>query len=279
MANNENVNKVSYAGETLIDLTGDTAQASDVLIGKTFHTKSGAQAVGTLSEGGVVIYDGLDSTSTTEALSANQGRVLNGKKQYMEYVSAVADFNTFCSSLAIGTSACVNATQTVMNAVVGRNSFGMLYIVKISSSAVYIMFANPYQETLGTCSYTFTTSTTSRLNDIGSANISTKSVTVTVNNVTYGDLYIIKKNDTVNLTWTGNSNSLPNDTVLLADTTALIPYGQHKINIDIGFPQGKRGAIAISSTGEVKATGFNDGSIAYTSGFVSYIAHNSTALT
>ena len=279
MANNENVNKVTYAGETLIDLTGDTAQASDVLIGKTFHTKSGAQAVGTLAEGGVVIYDGLDSTSTTDALSANQGRVLNGKKQNMVYVSTVADFNTFCSNLAIGISACVNATQTVMNAVVGSNSFGMLYIVKVSATSIYAMFASPYLETIGTCSYNFTTSTTAKLNNIGSANISTKTVTVTVGNVTYGELYIIKKNDTVNITWTGNGNSLPNDTVLLADTAALIPYGQHKINIDIGFPQGQRGAIAISSTGGVKATGFNDGSIAYTSGFVSYIAHNSTALT
>lgn len=42
-------NKVIYDGDTLIDLTSDTAIASDVASGKTFHLASGEQATGALS--------------------------------------------------------------------------------------------------------------------------------------------------------------------------------------------------------------------------------------
>lgn len=52
MANNPYTNKVEYAGQTLIDLTGDTATAADVARGKIFHLASGAQAIGTLEGGG-----------------------------------------------------------------------------------------------------------------------------------------------------------------------------------------------------------------------------------
>lgn len=48
MANNQNVNKVVYAGTTLIDLTGDDVTAGDVLSGKKFHLPSGAEATGAL---------------------------------------------------------------------------------------------------------------------------------------------------------------------------------------------------------------------------------------
>lgn len=41
-------NKVSYGNKILIDLTSDTAIASDVAVGKTFHLASGSQATGTL---------------------------------------------------------------------------------------------------------------------------------------------------------------------------------------------------------------------------------------
>lgn len=41
------VSKVAYNGQTLIDLTGDTATAADVLTGKTFHLANGEQATGT----------------------------------------------------------------------------------------------------------------------------------------------------------------------------------------------------------------------------------------
>lgn len=41
-------NKIIYGGNTLIDLTGDTVTASDVVSGKTFHLASGIQATGAL---------------------------------------------------------------------------------------------------------------------------------------------------------------------------------------------------------------------------------------
>lgn len=45
------VNKVDLNGETLIDLTADTATAEDVAEGKTFHLASGEQATGTSTGG------------------------------------------------------------------------------------------------------------------------------------------------------------------------------------------------------------------------------------
>lgn len=48
MANNTYVNKVEYGGNTLIDLTGDTVTASDMLAGVTAHDRSGATIQGTL---------------------------------------------------------------------------------------------------------------------------------------------------------------------------------------------------------------------------------------
>ena len=47
MATNQHANKVIYGGEVIIDLTADTATASSVLVGSTFHDKSGAAVTGT----------------------------------------------------------------------------------------------------------------------------------------------------------------------------------------------------------------------------------------
>ena len=47
MAENQNVNKVVYGGQTLIDLTADTVTAGDLIAGVTAHDKSGATITGT----------------------------------------------------------------------------------------------------------------------------------------------------------------------------------------------------------------------------------------
>lgn len=47
MAENQNVNKVVYGGQTLIDLTADTVTAGDLAAGVTAHDKSGAIITGT----------------------------------------------------------------------------------------------------------------------------------------------------------------------------------------------------------------------------------------
>ena len=60
---NEHVNKVALSsGETLIDLSGDTADAAHVLKGSTFHDKSGAPKTGTCT------YDS-DTSKDTVAVS------------------------------------------------------------------------------------------------------------------------------------------------------------------------------------------------------------------
>lgn len=70
---NENVNKVVLAGgNTLIDLTSDTAEQADVQAGKYFHLKSGARVQGTCT------YD----SDTTDA-NAVASEILNGKTAYV----------------------------------------------------------------------------------------------------------------------------------------------------------------------------------------------------
>lgn len=66
---NEYASKVVLSnGTTIIDLTGDTATASDVLSGATFHDKSGAPVTGTCT------YDS-DTSDDTAAV----GEILSGK--------------------------------------------------------------------------------------------------------------------------------------------------------------------------------------------------------
>lgn len=65
-------NKIIYGGNVLIDLTGDTAEASDVLSGKTFHDKSGAIVTGT-----------CDFDSDTSDATASAGDILYGETAYV----------------------------------------------------------------------------------------------------------------------------------------------------------------------------------------------------
>lgn len=71
MPENHYINKVIYDGNTLIDLTNDDVQESDVLTGKKFHLPSGASGTGTCS------YDA--DTSDATALAAE---ILSGKTAY-----------------------------------------------------------------------------------------------------------------------------------------------------------------------------------------------------
>lgn len=68
-------NKIIYGGEVLIDLTADTAQASDILSGQTAHIRTGEKVTGTCT------YD-LDTSgataSATEILSGQTAGV-NGE--------------------------------------------------------------------------------------------------------------------------------------------------------------------------------------------------------
>ena len=68
---NSNINKIIYGGQTLIDLTADTAVESTVLSGQTFHKANGAIATGTCT------YD-ADTQDATAAVA----EVLTGKTYY-----------------------------------------------------------------------------------------------------------------------------------------------------------------------------------------------------
>ena len=73
---NQYVNKVIYGGQTLIDLTGDDATASDVLSGKKFHLKSGAQGTGSCT------YDAntSDATASASEILSSKTAYKNGSK-------------------------------------------------------------------------------------------------------------------------------------------------------------------------------------------------------
>lgn len=76
---NQYVNKVIYGGNTLIDLTGDTATADKLLAGFKMHDATGAQVTGTCD------YD-VDSSSATATVAevlatktfAKNGAILTG---------------------------------------------------------------------------------------------------------------------------------------------------------------------------------------------------------
>lgn len=71
---NEYVNKVVYGGSTLIDLTSDTAVASDVAAGKYFHLKSGERVAGTST----LDADTSDGTASAAEILSTKVAYVNG---------------------------------------------------------------------------------------------------------------------------------------------------------------------------------------------------------
>lgn len=73
---NQYKNKVIYAGETLIDLSTDTAIASDVASGKYFHLASGERVAGT----NTFDSDTSDATATAAEILATKTAYVNKNK-------------------------------------------------------------------------------------------------------------------------------------------------------------------------------------------------------
>lgn len=75
MANQYN-NKIIYGGETLIDLTGDTVTAADILSGKKAHDKSGAPITGTCDFN----VDATDATASAAEILATKTAYVGSAK-------------------------------------------------------------------------------------------------------------------------------------------------------------------------------------------------------
>lgn len=61
------INKVNYGGQTLIDTSGDTAEAGDVLAGQTFHSRSGTQETGTMITSPKILWYGTCDTAASSS--------------------------------------------------------------------------------------------------------------------------------------------------------------------------------------------------------------------
>ena len=70
------INKIVYGGNTLIDLTGDTVTASQLLSGIKAHDRSGTQITGTCTYNA----DTSDATASADEILSGQIAYANGNK-------------------------------------------------------------------------------------------------------------------------------------------------------------------------------------------------------
>ena len=101
MANQYN-NKIIFGGEILIDLTGDTVSASDVLEGKTLHLASGAPTTGTCT------FD-----ADTSDANAKAAEILNTKTAYVAGSKVTGSMPN--RGAAIGTISTKEQQYTIQN--------------------------------------------------------------------------------------------------------------------------------------------------------------------
>lgn len=106
------------------------------------------------------------------------------------------------------------------------------------------------------------------------SHVSTKQVTTT-----YGTFDIMKCNNIINISFTGNATPLPNSTQLIPASGPMEPAGTGTQTFDVGSPQLKKGRIRIDPYGTISSTGFNDGPVAWCAGGYTYLARYITPLT
>lgn len=92
-------NKIIYGNETLIDLSGDTAQESDVAQGKTFHKADGSQATGTATGGGTAI---TPSNESPVPLTKDSGYVIENNDGYaIKNIASVINVDSSVTPISI----------------------------------------------------------------------------------------------------------------------------------------------------------------------------------
>lgn len=80
MATNENVNKVIYGNQTVMDITDTTAEESDVASGEVFYKANGARSVGTLTLnkiGSISENDDLNNYYVTGEYNADTAKIVS----------------------------------------------------------------------------------------------------------------------------------------------------------------------------------------------------------
>lgn len=116
---NENVNKVIYGNQTVMDITDTTAEESDVASGEVFYKANGARSVGTLNVDSAVwgqitgdindqsdLMNELDKIPTsTSQLTNNSGFITNAVNNLVNYYLKTetytkAEVNSLVSTLA-----------------------------------------------------------------------------------------------------------------------------------------------------------------------------------
>lgn len=113
---NQYVNKVIYGNDTLVDLTGDTAEAGDVLLGKAFHLKSGLQSSGTLDPALKPDIAPVEASATTSQAYAVGSYLYYNSTLYI-VTSAIAQGGTIITSGAAQnvTGVTVGSRLTALN--------------------------------------------------------------------------------------------------------------------------------------------------------------------
>lgn len=103
MANNPYVNKVEYGGQTIIDISGTTAVASDVAQGKIFFTASGAQATGTATGGGSSMEILVTAPAGATVTASKDGVTYSGVEDPQNpgsYTVSIPEYGTYTVTAA-----------------------------------------------------------------------------------------------------------------------------------------------------------------------------------
>ena len=103
MANNPYVNKVEYGGQTIIDISGTTAVASDVAQGKIFFTASGAQATGTATSGGGALSIAVTAPTGATVTAIKDGSTYTGVEDQQNpgsYTISIPGYGTYTVTAA-----------------------------------------------------------------------------------------------------------------------------------------------------------------------------------
>ena len=209
MANNPYVNKVEYAGKTIMDLTGDTVNPSSVLNGVTFHDRSGAPQTGSMITHNV--YDGLDSTSADDALSAKQGKILNDKFKTVSSGSLhdIKSSGTYYITSAVtnkpvqdGGYYSLNAYNESLLVGIYCSIAGDVYVIKYSDNAWNTFRIAKYTEVqaIDTSVQTLSTSVQSLSTSVQTLNASVQTLNDKFKTVSSGSLHDIKSSGTYYIT-------------------------------------------------------------------------------